>query len=59
MSRMAELHTKCVELGAMMEDGSIDFDEAVEILCEEFTALSYEDATGFLLDLFEDYNHVR
>ena len=58
MSRMAELHTKCIELGAMMEDGSIDFDEAVEILCEEFPVLKHEDATTFLLNTFEDYNHV-
>ena len=57
MSRMSEIHAKCMEIGAMMEDGSIDFDEAVEILCEEFTALSYEDATGFLLDLFENYEN--
>lgn len=54
MSRMSEIHAKCMEIGAMMEDGSIDFDEAVEMLCKEFPVLNYEYANIFLLDMFEE-----
>ena len=54
MSRMSEIYAMCMEIGVMMEDGSIDFDEAVEMLCEEFPALNYEEANIFLLDMFEE-----
>ena len=54
MSRMSEIYAMCMEIGVMMEDGSIDFDEAVEMLCEEFPVLKHEEANIFLLDMFEE-----
>ena len=54
MSRMSEIYAMCMEIGVMMEDGSIDFDEPVEMLCEEFPVLNYEEANIFLLDMFEE-----
>ena len=54
MSRMSEIYAMCMEIRVMMEDGSIDFDEAVEMLCEEFPVLNYEEANIFLLDMFEE-----
>ena len=52
MSRMSEVHMRCVELCAEMEDGSIDLDEATEILSEEFS-LQYEHAATFLSNVCE------
>ena len=54
MSRMSEIYAMCMEIRVMMEDGSIDFDEAVKMLCEEFPVLNYEKANIFLLDMFEE-----
>jgi|DEB0MinimDraft_3_1074331.scaffolds.fasta_scaffold839032_1 hypothetical protein len=52
MSVMSRLHMSCVELIAEMEDGSIDFDQAVEMLCEEF-GIGYDQATYFLTEVTE------
>lgn len=48
MSRMAELDMRCTELSAMMEDGSIDLDEAVEMLCEDYTCMDYTTAMHYM-----------
>lgn len=53
MSRMAELDMRCTELSAMMEDGSIDLDEALEMLCEDYPTMSYEYAQQLLAEVFE------
>jgi len=51
-ARMSDVHASCMILCASMEDGVIDFDEAIEILSEEF-AIQYDEAAGFLYQVCE------
>lgn len=55
MSKMSELHRVCVEMAVMVEDGSIDMDEAIEMIMESYPEMSLETATMFLSDVFECY----
>lgn len=55
MSKMSELHRVCVEMAVMIEDGSIDMDEAIEMIMESYPEMSLETATMFLSDVFECY----
>lgn len=52
MSRMSEVHMRCVELCVEMEDGSIDMDEATEILSEEYR-IPYNIAASYLTSVSE------
>lgn len=52
MSKMSEIHLRCVELNDEMEDGMIELDYAIDVLIDEF-GLEYDQAAGFL---FEVYN---
>jgi hypothetical protein len=55
MGKMSELHRTCMEYASMLEDGSIDLDEAVEMLIELYPSLSHEMASSFITDVFETY----
>ena len=55
MSKMSELHRTCMEYASMLDDGSIDLDEAVEMLIELYPSLSHEMASSFITDVFETY----